>query len=313
MKMKSRQLRKLNNTGSAMIVSIIVLLFVSILATLILYMAGVNYRMKRSELNTRISFYSSETTLETMQTNLVVPVSYAFNQAYMKTNSQYLGLGSADDRRMAFYQATYDALEEVLIKQYGGANIGVSGAHLTNASVIQNIVHNLAYETVTEDAVTHEIISDGIPVTEIFCNDNSVVTIEDFTSNPVRFIDKLTDAGRIPDNFTDVPHNYIIIYDNIPLNGTAEDYYESFVELSVTDPATGNLLAPDKCRIIFKNIGVVSCQNGYRSYVTTDIAVQFPPLDWNGGGSTTYDINPDVPDVKWDIFQLIYYVNWQKS
>ncbi len=234
----------------------------------------------------------------------------------MTTNSQYLGLGTTDARRMAFYQATYDALEEVLIKQYGGTNIGDSGALLTNSTVIKNIVHNLTYDTLTKDPGTYVLISSGIPTTDVFCNDGAGVGIPviDYTSNPVGFIDKLTDNSLIPDNFTDVPHNYFIVYDNLPVGGsTAKDYYESFVELSVIDPATGNLYPPEKCRIIFKNVGVVSCQNGFRSYVTTDIAIQFPPLDWNNGGSTTFDLNPDVSDVKWDIYQLIYYVNWQKS
>ncbi len=313
MRKKSGRIRKLNNSGSAMIVSIIVLLFVSILATVILYMAGVNYRMKRSELNTRISFYSAETTLENMQCNLVVPVSYALNTAYMTTNSQYLQLGTSDDRRMAFYQATYDALEEVLIKQYGGVNIGDSGEHLTDSTLIQNIMHNLSYDNVTKDPGTYVLISDGIPVTEVFCNNGSIAPLLDYTSNPIRFINELTDAGSIPDNFNETAHNYIIVYDNLPVSGgTAEQYYESVVELSVDD-GHGNLLPPEKCRILIKNVGIVSCQNGYRTYVTTDLAIQFPPLDWNGGGSTTFEMDPSVSDVKWDVYQLFYYVNWQKS
>ena len=56
-----------DNKGAALIVCIIVLLFVSILATIILYLSGINYRMKRSDLNNKVTFYESEIPLETMR------------------------------------------------------------------------------------------------------------------------------------------------------------------------------------------------------------------------------------------------------
>jgi len=306
--------RKVNNSGSAMIVSIIVLLFVSILATVILYMAGINFRMKKSDLNTRISFYSAETSLETMQTDLVVPLSYALNEGYMSANSKYLDLGSSDGRRVAFYEATYDSLEELLIKQYGGTKIGNSGEHLTDSTLIKNIIHNLTYDNLIKDA-SNLLEGDGIALTDIYCNDNTVVPDAGYSSNPNGFITALTNApggNCFPDNFNENPHNYIIVYGSVP-TGTAEDVYESFVELSIYEADGVTLLPPEKCRIVFKNIGVITCQNGYRSYVTTDIAMQFPPLDWGNGGSTTFELDPSAPDVKWDIYQLLYYVNWQKS
>lgn len=306
--------RKVNNSGSAMIVSIIVLLFVSILATVILYMAGINYRMKKSDLNTRVSFYSSETTLEAMQTDLVVPLSYALNEGYMATNSKYLDLGSSDARREAFYISTYDALEDLLIKQYGGAKIGNSGEHLTDSTLIKNIVHNLTYDTLQKDASNY-LESNGVDVTAIFVNDNSVVPDAGYSNNPTGFITALCNApggNCFPDNFDQSANNYMIVYGSVP-SGTADSVYRCFVELSIYEADGVTLLPPEKCRIVFKNIGSITCQNGYRSYVTTDIAMQFPPLDWSNGGSTTFELDPSAPDVKWDIYQLLYYVNWQKS
>ncbi len=60
--------KKINrdNKGSALIVCIIVLLFVSILATVILYMSGVNYRMKKTDMYSKYAFYAAEEPLERM-------------------------------------------------------------------------------------------------------------------------------------------------------------------------------------------------------------------------------------------------------
>jgi len=275
---------KNNNKGAALIVAVIVLLFVSILATVILYMSGINYRMKKSDLNTRISFYSAETPLETMQSDLVVPLSYALNKAYMSTNSRYVTFSSADDRRLDFYNEFYDALEDVMIKEYGGATVGNDGSSLTDGTLIKNMIHNLTYSSETD-------FNNGVDTSHIFVGEGD--------------IDTITALGSIPDNFTDVPQIYIVIPD-AAATGSASDIYESFVELSVYQ--SGALKGADECRLIFKNVGVVVCQNGYRSIITTDIAMQFPPLDWEGGMGTS----TSAGDTSWEVYQLLYYVNWQK-
>ena len=73
---------KKDNKGSALIVCIIVLLFVSILATVILYMSGVNYRMKKVDSYSKHAFYSAEEPLERIQSNLLIPISVALNNSY---------------------------------------------------------------------------------------------------------------------------------------------------------------------------------------------------------------------------------------
>ena len=62
--------RKKDNRGAALITVVIVLLFISILCTLILYVSAVNYRMKKADYLAKVSFYSSEIPLENMESNL---------------------------------------------------------------------------------------------------------------------------------------------------------------------------------------------------------------------------------------------------
>ncbi len=291
MKFSDNRSLKKNNAGSAMVVVIIILLFVSILATVILYMSGINYRMKKSDLNTRISFYNAETPLETMQSDLIVPLSYALNKAYMSTNSRYVTFSSVDDRRVDFYTEFYDELEDLMIKQYGGATIGTDGSSLVDATLVKNIIHNLTYSSETD-------FNNGIPLDHIFVGEGDILA--------------LTALGNFPDNFSDVPEIYIVLPDVNPAAGSASDIYETLTELSIYDSISGDLKSADECRLIFKNVGVVVCQNGYRSQVTTDIAMQFPPIDWDGGMGTSTYTTPES-DTSWEVYQLLYYINWQKS
>jgi len=254
---------KKNNKGSALIVSIIVLLFVSILATMILYLSGINYRMKKSDLNTRISFYNAETPLETIQSNLVIPLSYTMNRAYIRTNSKYMDLSTEDARRTDFYNAFYEEFEDLVVNEYGGGDA-------------KSFYTEMLYGSTYPISASNIIIGEGT-------------------------IDSLTSSGRFPDNFTSTPTVYLVLPSALP-TGSSHDMFESFCELSTDSD-------PNLCRIVFKDVGVVVCQNGYRSQVTTDIVMQFPPLDWDGGAHTSTSSDP----TSWDIYQLLYYINWQKS
>lgn len=281
-----------NNSGSALIVCIIVLLFVSILATVILYMSGINYRMKKSEYNNRLTFYESEIPLESIEANLVLPLSEAFNNAYRKTNSRFLHLGTSDARRRDFYQNVYDELESILLDNYSGASIGDAASTATDSTPIKNIIHNLTYDNIAYD--------NGIDVANITCNEST----DDYRGIPYSYITLLSDPTGL--NMFTADGIYIVLPANLD-KGNAKDNYESFVErswLSNPTDSSSALNDVDKCRILFKDVCVVSVKDGYRSIVTTDIAIQFPPMNWDHGSTNGYEA--------WDVYQLIYYVNWQK-
>lgn len=303
--MKSQSIRN-NDKGSALIVCIIVLLFVSILATVILYMAGINYRMKKAEYRTRRTFYEGEQPLERIQTNLIIPVSEALNIAYIKTNSNYAQLASTDARRQYFYDEFEKAFRDIIIKNYGGATIGTDGSALTDSTLIKNILHNLTYYDAGGAA-------NGVDVADMVLNDGSIISDAGYAANPMGFVNTIsgiTDAGGDPMYFIADPSGAQKLYlCTTGFSGAADanSNYAGLFQMSVIDPATGNLYDdPKECRLLMKNVCVVVTEGGYRSIITTDIAIQMPPLDWAGGSGT-----PEYSS--WDVYQLIHYVNWQKN
>ena len=300
-KIKMQSLKK-NNKGSALIVCIIILLFVSILATVILYMSGINYRMKKNELNTKISFYSGEVYLERMQSNLVIPVSEAMGNAYRMTNSQYISLGSADDRRKSFYDNFYSQFKDILLSNYGVSDsITNNGTAPDDSTFVKNIIHNLTSSGPNT--------GDGIPVSKIYVNDGTIVTYQ--TYNALEFVNAIAaaDSAKFAGNADpSLPEYYICVYGE--LNQADPDRqdknFEQFVFEDVEGATPGTLAEADKCRVLMKNICVVCVQNGYRSIISTDLAIQYPPLDWENGSSTD-------PEVSWNVYQLLYYINWKNN
>ena len=304
-KMKIQSLKK-NNEGSALIVCIIILLFVSILATVILYMSGINYRMKRNELNTKISFYSGEQYLERMQSNLVIPVSEAMGNAYRATNSQWFALDGVNNRRASFYNGFNDQLNDILITHYAQTDsITNTGTDPTTTVFIKNIIHNLTSPGPNT--------GDGIPISQIYINDGSIPGVPCQAYTATQFVDKiLVNNPHAFDQLSSDPDTatyYICVYGEFnQAGGTPEEKqennYKQFIQLDVMNGT--DLADPDKCRLLMKNICVVCVQNGYRSIISTDIAVQFPPLDWDNGTSAD-------PETQWNVYQLIYYINWSNN
>ena len=327
--MMNKNRKKLNNQGSALIVSIIVLLFVSILATVILYIAGVNYRMKKNELKTKVAFYSGEVYLERMQANLIIPVSEAMDTAYRNTNCQYfscitshdsnlefpylqpdlpgwMATTDAENRREMFYRYSYQELKDILLDHYGADDeITNDGPAPADSAFVKNIIHNITSAGPAS--------GDGIDVSHVYVNDGTMATYQHYDS-ATQFIDKiLLSNSHAFDGDADpnTPVYYVVVYGQLNQGGaTADDKqnnnFKEFVGLDIKNPATGNLADPDKCRIVFKNVCVVCVQNGYRSVISTDLAVQFPPLDWDNGTSTD-------PVTYWNAFQMFYYINWKNN
>ena len=272
---------KENNKGSALIVCIIVLLFVSILATVILYMSGVNYRMKKTDTYTKYAFYAAEEPLERVQSNLIVPISAALNSSYRTCNSIYGFKANASDRRREFYTQFALEFRDLMIKQYGGSasSIGVSGETIGDGELIQNIVHNLIvcnntlndYNTSGWGAQGVYFIPSEIPVSDIYVNDIGAPTTPMGFVNTLSGIDDRGDGhAYFEGNADGSPRAYVCISN--PVSGSsAIENYNNFVRLSVTtndsdDPVfpTGTLLPEDKCRLLITNVSVVVVENGYK-------------------------------------------------
>ena len=100
---KDNRLRKLNNKGSAIVTVLIVIIFISILATTVLYLAGRNVKMKATDRHTKESFYATETTLEEVKAGLVRIASDSYDKAFAEVMKHYAGSDSSS-RRYLFVQ-----------------------------------------------------------------------------------------------------------------------------------------------------------------------------------------------------------------
>ncbi len=106
-----RKQSKLNNAGTALITAIVVVAFVTILATTILYVAGRNYYVKVTDLRTKESFYEAETGLEEIKAALAVEVSRASMVAYQYVMEHHAGMDEAA-LEAAFNEKFFEALTD---------------------------------------------------------------------------------------------------------------------------------------------------------------------------------------------------------
>lgn len=136
-KRKKVLLKKLNNKGSAIVSVIVVVAFVSILATTILYVSGMNYYMKMTDLKTKESFYSAETALEEIKAALVKEVSTASEEAYTEVMINYAA-SDGFTRYAKFQDVFLDTLNDNWTAKT--VNPGDPSNPLTYEKVIQDIV-----------------------------------------------------------------------------------------------------------------------------------------------------------------------------
>lgn len=81
-----------NNSGAALVMVIVVIGFVSIIATMLLYMTVMNFYMKTTDIKTKSSFYEGETALEQIKSSLMTTATEAFDNAYYKLNAEYASI-----------------------------------------------------------------------------------------------------------------------------------------------------------------------------------------------------------------------------
>ena len=105
---KNRNCFKLNNNGSAIVTVLIVIIFISILATTILYLAGRNIKMKATDRDTKESFYETEKTMEEVKAGLVRVASKSYEKAFAKVLSEYASYND-EGRKALFVQEFTDA------------------------------------------------------------------------------------------------------------------------------------------------------------------------------------------------------------
>ncbi len=95
-----------------MVTMIVVVLFITILATTLLYVSGMNFQIKQTDYRNQKSFYSGETSLENIRAQLLVDVSNAAATAYQSVCSEYVTLDTGDSRKWEYNHRFIDALQD---------------------------------------------------------------------------------------------------------------------------------------------------------------------------------------------------------
>lgn len=108
--------RKVNNRGSALLTVILLVAFLTILATTLLYVSGTNMQIKQADYENKKSFYSGEEALEEIRANLMVDASNAALLAYNDVMMNYDVLSNGDYRTVEYYDAFVTRLQEVWIQ-----------------------------------------------------------------------------------------------------------------------------------------------------------------------------------------------------
>lgn len=107
---------KLNNSGAALVMVIVIISFVSITATIILYMSAMNFYMKTTDMKTKKSFYTGEKAMEEIRSDLMDAASTAFAKAYPAVMSDYSS-SDADSVQGLLNAAFADEFEKVWKKR----------------------------------------------------------------------------------------------------------------------------------------------------------------------------------------------------
>lgn len=141
---------KLNNAGSAIVTVIVVVTFISILATTILYMSGMNFFMKMTDLRTKESFYEGETALEEIKAALMAEASAACEAAYTKVVINYAATDGAT--RYSLFQNEF---LNILNDNWHAKTVNPAdptGPPLSYGTVLQNLVDEKYRSGISLDA-----------------------------------------------------------------------------------------------------------------------------------------------------------------
>ena len=128
-----RNRHKLNNKGSAIVTVLIVIIFISILATTVLYLAGRNMKLKATDRFTKESFYETEQTMEEIKAGLVRIASLSYDDAYKAVISEYAGYNDSG-RKNLFNNTFMKAFSDRYSALAGGCkDLATSGYAVTSA------------------------------------------------------------------------------------------------------------------------------------------------------------------------------------
>lgn len=180
-----------SNSGSAIILVIIAMAMIGILATTLIWMSFINYKIKTNDIRNKNSFYSAETVMEQIVAGLQGKASEAVAASYHEVLSNWEDLENESNRFAAFS----DTYLEVLTKELQSASLGTG---FYDREILKNFVDNDIWTSVDVadwDNGNESTETKLDPVMEIV-NGNSLVLRNVFVS--------FTSGGRLSVISTDL-------------------------------------------------------------------------------------------------------------
>ncbi|MDE6701218.1 MAG: hypothetical protein K2K10_09460 [Acetatifactor sp.] len=105
--------KKMDDRGSALLTVVLVVGFLTILATTLLYISGMNFQIKQADYQNKKSFYTGETGLEEIRAHLMEDASEAAARAYNNVPMRFVTTGTKDFRQLEFNNEFVAQLQEI--------------------------------------------------------------------------------------------------------------------------------------------------------------------------------------------------------
>lgn len=135
-----------DNSGMSMVMAIIVLSFVGLLLSIIMYMALYNFEMKSQQFKLQENYYSAEMAMNEISAGLQMEASTCFSEAYISIMQKYSESLTAEEKAASEKQI-WQKYKDTLMQQLGGKNF--------NDYVTRNDAGNPPYAEVTRsDTIT---------------------------------------------------------------------------------------------------------------------------------------------------------------
>ncbi len=115
----------MNRKGSALVSVIVVIAFISILATTMLYISGTNYQLKMADNKIKVSFYDAEEPVDIVRADVVRMVSDVSKDLYPVMLSRMANNSDESGAKLAYQNAFYDAIEPKLQTYVAGLDSNI--------------------------------------------------------------------------------------------------------------------------------------------------------------------------------------------
>lgn len=105
-----------DDRGSAMVMVIVIIAFIAILVSVLMFVSFSGYQMRAADRRTKDNFYTAETVLDEINVGLQGEISAALTKAYSEVMNNFALYRSANARNKALHEMYYKELQERLQK-----------------------------------------------------------------------------------------------------------------------------------------------------------------------------------------------------